>query len=53
MNIKRRILSRKLTKVNLRLTGLSLKGIPDLEHNPEYLKLMDKRKLLIIKLYGE
>ena len=53
MNIKRKILQRQLTKTNIKLTGLAMKGITDLENNPEYLDLMDKRKLLMIKLYGE
>ena len=53
MNIKRKIQQRQLTKINIKLTGLAMKGITDLENKPEYLELMDKRKLLMIKLYGE
>ena len=53
MNIKRKIQQRQLTKINIKLTGMAMKGIPNLEQNPEYLELMDRRKLLTIKLYGD
>ena len=53
MNIKRKIQQRQLTKINIKLTGMSLNATEDLEKNPEYLELMDKRKLLTIKLYGD
>ena len=53
MSIKTKIMKRQLTKINIKLTGLAMKGITDLEHNPEYRELMDRRKLLMIKLYGD
>lgn len=53
MNIRRKLLQRRLTKVNIALTGLAMKGIPNLEDYPEYQELMDERKLLTIKLYGD
>ena len=53
MNIRRKLLQRRLTKVNIKLTGLAMKGITNLENYPEYQELMDERKLLTIKLYGD
>lgn len=53
MSIKTRIMKRQLTKINIKLTGMAMKGIHNLEQNPEYLELMDRRKLLTIKLYGD
>lgn len=53
MSIKTRIMKRQLTKINIKLTGMAMKGIPNLEQNPEYLELVDRRKLLTIKLYGD
>ena len=46
-------MKRQLTKINIKLTGMAMKGIHNLEQNPEYLELMDRRKLLTIKLYGD
>lgn len=53
MQIRKRLLKRQLTKVNIKIIGLAMKGKPNLEDDPEYKELMDKRKLLTIKLYGD
>ena len=53
MNLKKRLMKRRLTKINIKLTGMVLKATDDLEKDPEYLELMDERKLLMIKLYGD
>ena len=53
MNLKKRLMKRRLTKINIKLTGMTLEAKDDLEKDPRYLKLMDERKLLMIKVYGD